>query len=382
MSEVMQSETELVPGEQVVFSRRPSAWMILLAHLAWYVMMGLVLAAILAGGTNFLADHQGLLVGLWFTAMLLRFSWDVLDWWFRRYTLTDRRMVSAGGVLRRAVADLPLVNVQYLAMDRSVMQRLVGVGTIAGGTSGRGIAEVLWGYVGSPSEAMAVLRARIDMANPASSTSAKRLGAKRVLVVGLVGGIGSGKSTVAGLLAKRGCAVVDSDAAAREILTREAVRRELVGWWGAGILDGGGNVDRRRVAAIVFADPSERARLEGLVHPLIKAERDRVIGEVAASGGGIVVVDAPLLFEAGVEKECDAVVFVDAPREQRVERVRARGWDESELAQREAAQMPLDEKRRRSQIVIVNDGGLDVLDERVGAAVDGWRRELGGADGR
>lgn len=190
---------------------------------------------------------------------------------------------------------------------------------------------------------------------------------RRVPVIGIVGGIGSGKSEVARVLARLGCVVTDSDALAREIIQRPQVRDELVLWWGSRVLDAHGQVDRARVAEIVFADAAERSRLEGLIHPLIHAERARVIARAARDvpPPAAVVVDAPLLFEAGVDRECDAVVFVDTPIEKRLERVRERGWDEEELHRRERSQMPLEEKRRRSGYVVNNDGGLADLEEAV-----------------
>lgn len=179
--------------------------------------------------------------------------------------------------------------------------------------------------------------------------------AQRPVVIGLAGGIGAGKSTVAAAFASLGCVVSDSDAQARECLTRPEVAAQLVSWWGPRVLDASGGVDRRAVAAIVFADPQARARLEALIHPLIRASRDELIGRARAAGAPAVIVDAPLLFEAGLDGDCDAVVFVEAPRADRVERVRAtRGWDEAELTRREAAQWPEDDKRRGSTHRIEN----------------------------
>jgi dephospho-CoA kinase len=188
----------------------------------------------------------------------------------------------------------------------------------------------------------------------------------RPLVIGLAGGIGAGKSAVAAELARLGFHVIDSDQQAREALQRQEVIATLVSWWGPGILRSDGSVDRSRIAAIVFGDPGERKRLEGLIHPLVKRARAEFVQEAAHAGAPGVVVDAPLLFEAGVDRECDVVVFVDAPREQRLDRVRrTRGWDEKELARREEAQMPEAEKRRRSRYVVLNDRAPEDLHRRV-----------------
>lgn len=181
-------------------------------------------------------------------------------------------------------------------------------------------------------------------------------------IVGVVGAIGAGKSAVSAELAQLGALVADSDAAAREALDTPEALREVTQWWGPGVVTPEGRADRARIAALVFEDPPRRARLEALIHPMVKGRREAVIALARSTGAPMVVVDAPLLFEAGVEAECDAVVFVDAPREIRERRVReSRGWTPQELARREAAQWPAERKRSLSDIVIVNDGTLEDL---------------------
>lgn len=185
-------------------------------------------------------------------------------------------------------------------------------------------------------------------------------GAARVAVIGIVGGIGAGKSRVAAAFAELGCVVSDSDAQARAALNEPAVRDELVRWWGAGVLDSAGKVDRAKVAAIVFAQPPERQRLEALVHPRVHEARAKEYAMARATGAAGLIIDAPLLLEAGIDRECDALVFVDAPRSERVARVKSRGWDDAELARREAAQWPLARKRAACGYVIENrDGRTD-----------------------
>lgn len=175
-------------------------------------------------------------------------------------------------------------------------------------------------------------------------------------IIGIAGGIGSGKSTVAALFAELGCMVIDSDAQVREAYRDPKVAETLRGWWGEQVLHPDGSVNRSAVAAKVFADPTEKRRLEGLLHPIVHAARER---QMAAGGHDPQVVayvwDTPLLFEAGVAEQCDAVVFVDAPVEQRLARVRSRsGWDDAELLRREKSQMPLDMKRGLSDHVLTN----------------------------
>ncbi len=198
---------------------------------------------------------------------------------------------------------------------------------------------------------------------------------KRVVRIGLTGGIGAGKSAVASAFASLGCVVSDSDAGARAALRSAPVTAELLKWWGPAILGADGTPDRQAIARIVFRDPIQRERLEGLIHPILHREREEHARLAESIGAPALIVDAPLLLEVGLDRECDAVVFVDTPREVRLARVSAtRGWDGAELDRREAVQLPLDEKRRRSGYVIENHADRDALIEaarRVLAAVRG-----------
>lgn len=189
---------------------------------------------------------------------------------------------------------------------------------------------------------------------------------RRPPVIGLAGGIGAGKSVVARLLADLGCLVSDSDADARAVLADPAVIETLRSWWGSRVVGDDGAIDRGEVARRVFDDPPERRRLERLMHPLIHARR-RARFESGPAGVRAYVIDAPLLFEAGLDAECDAVIFVDAPREVRRDRVRRhRGWDDTELDRREAAQWPIERKRDRATAVIENEQDDDpTLADRV-----------------
>jgi dephospho-CoA kinase len=181
-------------------------------------------------------------------------------------------------------------------------------------------------------------------------------------VIGLAGGIGSGKSHVAKLLAARGAIVSDSDDQAKALLREPGIADILARWWGKGILGPppGKLPDRAKIAAIVFADHAQRTRLEGLIHPILKSQRTAALRAAARQvpRPPLFVIDAPLLFEAGLDKECDGVLFVDAPREERILRVsRNRGWTEEDLARREAAQLPVDVKKSRSTFTIDNGTG-------------------------
>lgn len=184
-----------------------------------------------------------------------------------------------------------------------------------------------------------------------------------------MGGIGAGKSTVASILRELGCVVSDSDAVAREALSDPSIRERLRERWGDRVLAADGAVDRRAVAGIVFTDPTERRWLESLTHPWIEVRRQERFA--SAPSAPALVIDAPLLLESGLDRQCDAILFVDAPREQRLARVRAtRGWEQQELALREAAQWPLDRKRAMATEVIVNDGDPAAIRPQVARALD------------
>ena len=184
-------------------------------------------------------------------------------------------------------------------------------------------------------------------------------------IIGLAGGVGAGKSAVAAILSRLGCVVCNSDDLGRQALCDPAIRTTLVRWWGRQVLDEAGEIDRAAVAAIVFSRSDELRRLELLVHPWIETRR-KALFEMAPADVCALVIDAPLLFEAGLDAECDAVIFVDADRGTRLARVAdGRGWDEQALGQREDSQLPLDEKRARSDYVVSNNGDLRALSEQV-----------------
>lgn len=193
----------------------------------------------------------------------------------------------------------------------------------------------------------------------------------RPRTIGLAGGIGAGKSAVAAILTDLGGVVSDSDADARAVLAEADVVETLRSWWGDDVIGVDGAVDRAAVARRVFADPAERERLESLVHPRIHARR-RARFDAAPSSTRVFVIDAPLLFEAGLDDDCDAVIFVDAPREVRLARVaRDRGWSEAELDRREAAQWPIERKRERASEIIDNTNDDDpTLRARVAATLE------------
>jgi dephospho-CoA kinase len=151
--------------------------------------------------------------------------------------------------------------------------------------------------------------------------------------------------------------VIEADALVREAYDDPAVQRTLLEWWGDEVFHADGSVHRANIARRVFNDPEQRRRLEGLLHPWVITRR-RVMQEEADPGVVAFIWDTPLLFETGLNRECDAVVFVDTPEEERIRRVVGqRGWDAAELRRRENLQMPLDKKRGISDYVLINTTG-------------------------
>ena len=150
--------------------------------------------------------------------------------------------------------------------------------------------------------------------------------------------------------------VLSADEHVREAYADPAVKSTLRSWWGDGVFNSAGELDRRAVARIVFENPEAKRRLEEHIHPMVAEKRRRAM-EAAAGDAQVLayVWDIPLLFEVGLEGECDAVVFVNAPLEQRLARVKAdRRWDEAELLRREKLQRPLDNKREMSNYIVQN----------------------------
>ena len=185
-------------------------------------------------------------------------------------------------------------------------------------------------------------------------------------IIGIVGGIGSGKSFVAGLFGELGCLVINSDDQVRDAYKDPKVQQTIRQWWGAAAFDRQGGVNRRFIAERVFSSSEERQMLEQLLHPMVAHARDRLMREHANDAQVLAFVwDTPLLFETGLNEYCDAVVFVEAPLDVRILRVKERGWDAFELESREKLQMPLDKKREISDHVLSNTASTDQVRAQV-----------------
>ena len=186
-----------------------------------------------------------------------------------------------------------------------------------------------------------------------------------MLLVGLTGGIGSGKSTVAGLLAAHGAVILDADAFARDAVRAGTdALAAVVQRFGDEVVGPGGELDRARLASVVFADRKALGDLESIIHPEVR----RMIADGIQSHldtDDVVVLVNPLLIEMGTHRDCDVVVVVSASPETQVARSVARGMDEADARARLEAQLPLDDRARAADVLLDNEGTIEELETEV-----------------
>jgi dephospho-CoA kinase len=183
---------------------------------------------------------------------------------------------------------------------------------------------------------------------------------RRMRIIGLTGGIGSGKSTVSAMLGDLGATIVDADEGAHAVVEPgQPALEEIRAEFGADVIDPGGRLDRKAVARLVFDDEAARGRLNAITHPRVREWMGARIGEAAERGDELVVMDTPLLYEAGLDGGVAETIVVWVPVEVQVRRAVGRGMEEADVRARIAAQMPLDEKRDRASHVIDNTGSED-----------------------
>jgi dephospho-CoA kinase len=192
-----------------------------------------------------------------------------------------------------------------------------------------------------------------------------------MLLVGLTGGIGSGKSTVAGMLASHGAVILDADDFARAAVARGTPGFDaVVTRFGPEIVGADGELDRPRLATLVFGDDDERRDLEAIVHPFVrKAIADGITANAATDR--VVVLVNPLLIEMGTHRDCDVVIVMSVDPETQVARSVARGMDEADVRARMAAQLPLEERAAHANVVLDNEGDEQQLALQVERLWDG-----------
>lgn len=185
-------------------------------------------------------------------------------------------------------------------------------------------------------------------------------------LIGLTGGIGTGKSTVSAMLRGLGAAVVDADEGARAVVEPGTPGlRAVAEEFGPGVLAPDGRLDRAALAEIVFRDPERRARLNAITHPLVGAWAAERTADAIVRGARIVVHDVPLLFENQRQGQFERVILVYAPDEVAVRRLLEKGMTEEQARARIAAQMPIEEKRRLADYVVDNSDGLPDTERQV-----------------
>ena len=189
-------------------------------------------------------------------------------------------------------------------------------------------------------------------------------------LIGIIGGVASGKSEVAKCLAELGATVLDADAAGHEVLREPQIEQAARQRWGNAIFGPDGHIDRKALAGIVFGPEPKAAtelkHLESLTHPRIRQRLKARIEELTKQGiHSAAVLDAPVLLKAGWDELCDAIVYVDAPQFVRLARAQQRGWSAEEWVRREGAQEPLPEKQARADITIDNSGNLEHTRQQV-----------------
>ena len=193
-----------------------------------------------------------------------------------------------------------------------------------------------------------------------------------VFVIGLAGGIGSGKRTIAYEFAKLGAEVLDADAVVHELQRNPDVVRRITDRFGD-VLDVDGVIDRKKLAGVAFATEADIKALESLLHPGVIIRTEERISELRRSAGNhVVVIDAPLLFEASLDRLCDEIIYVDAPQDERIKRVNeTRGWSREELERREKRQKTLNYKQENADITVRNSAQIDDLQDQIVAY---WQR--------
>jgi dephospho-CoA kinase len=192
-----------------------------------------------------------------------------------------------------------------------------------------------------------------------------------VKLVGLTGGIASGKSTVAAILRRLGAAIINADELSREIVQPEqGAWEEIIKTFGPDILQEDKTLDRRKLRKIVFDNPEARKKLEAIIHPRVRALAERRISELAAAGSSVIVYEVPLLFEAQIHLWLRPVILVACDLETQKKRLLERDHlTELEAQQHLDAQMSLEEKRKLADYVIENDGTPEELEQDVRAVL-------------
>lgn len=188
-------------------------------------------------------------------------------------------------------------------------------------------------------------------------------------IIGLTGGFGTGKSTVAHLFEELGAYVIDADQLAHEALLKGSdVFLQVVKLFGPSILSASGEIDRQKLAETIFKDPKQRKKLEALIHPYVFRRMEEQISQAEEH---VVILEVPLLFETGLDQRCDQVIVVDASDAAASERLKERGFSDQQRQARQAVQMLMDKKKKQAHFLINNNGSLKATKQQVAEV---WRQ--------
>lgn len=186
-------------------------------------------------------------------------------------------------------------------------------------------------------------------------------------VIGILGGIASGKSFVSKQFAKLGCAVIDADEISHEVLLEEQIKNAIRNEFGNAIFDDLGNINRKRLAEIIFNDEEKVSKLNSIIHPEILAKSEKLLAEYQSRQDlKAIVLDIPLLLEIGWEKLCDALVFIEIDEKLRLQRAQQRGFNDPEqIKKREKFQISLDKKKKKAHYIVNNNSDISATIKQI-----------------
>jgi dephospho-CoA kinase len=185
-------------------------------------------------------------------------------------------------------------------------------------------------------------------------------------IIGILGGIGSGKSTVAAEFTKLGCKVIDADKIAHELLDEPAVKEKVVGLFGQAILDSAGKIVREKLAEVVFTDADKLSSINEIIHPIVLQRAEKLIKKYNSQNQvKAIILDMPLLVEVGWDKRCNKLIFVNCDQKLRLNRAKKLGFDKNQVKIRENFQISLDNKANLADNTIENNSDFSVLAKQV-----------------
>ena len=195
------------------------------------------------------------------------------------------------------------------------------------------------------------------------------------IIVGFLGGIGSGKSTAARIMRSLGADCVCADKMALALLEKERYKKAIIEEFGREILDGKGKIDKKKLAAMAFSTERNLKKLNSILHPPVVSGIVQRIGRTPP--GRVFVIDAPLLFETGMQALCDFLFFIESKKNRRLARIaNERGWSKDDIQRRQRFQMPLRRKRKVADLVISNDGDLKTFEKQVKEIYESIRKKM------